>query len=64
MSTLCPVSTANMRDSPDICVKPITRHTSLARPKIKQPNISAIAMLMVGIIGLDSGEHTLSAQTP
>jgi len=64
MSTLCPVSAANMRDSQGICVKPITRHTSLARPKIKQPNISAIAMLMVGIIGLDSGEHTLSAQTP
>ena len=52
-----------MRNSHGVCVKKTTEQTSMARPKTKQPKVSAIALLMVGIIGLGGGDQALLAQT-
>ena len=63
MTTLCPVSAANMRNSHGVCVKKTTKQTGVARPKIKQRKVAAITLLMVGVIGLGGGEQALLAQT-
>ncbi len=52
-----------MRNSHGVCVKKTTAQASMARPKTKQPKVSVIALLMVGIIGLGGGEQALLAQT-
>ena len=63
MTTLCSVSATNMRNSHGVCVKKTTEQTGMVRPKTKQPKVSAIALLIVGIIVFGRGEQTLSAQT-
>ena len=63
MTTLCPVSAANMRNSHVVCVEKPTEQTGVARSKTKQRKVATITLLMVGVISLGGGEQALFAQT-
>ena len=63
MTTLCPVSAANMRNSHVVCVEKLTEQTGVARSKTKQRKVATITLLMVGVISLGGGEQALFAQT-
>lgn len=63
MITLCPTPAAGIRDSHGVCVKAIAKHLGVARTKTRQPKAFTIALLVLAIIGFDSREQALSAQT-